>query len=146
MVYGKRNNCRLKSINVIHRKLVKLYHSDIYICTRCDQKITVIFKFHKLRMFDFFCYVGTYIIGHFNLSVRIIYLVSHTTYVVCVNFIHKWRDLQFKRQIFSDNFHGSFNLPTKFLPEIYWEEIAEEMPFFVFCFDSGLGFEPWLYV
>ena len=27
-------------------------------------------------------------------SVRIIVLVSHTTYVVCVNFIHKWRDLQ----------------------------------------------------
>ena len=23
-------------------------------------------------------------------------LVSYTTYVVCVNFIHKWRDLQFK--------------------------------------------------
>ena len=36
----------------------------------------------------------TYIIGHYNSSVRIIELVSHTTYVVCVNFIHKWRDLQ----------------------------------------------------
>ena len=46
----------------------------------------------------------TYIIGHYYPSVRIIDLVSHTTYVVCVNFIHKWRDLQFKvdseRQIF----------------------------------------------
>ena len=44
------------------------------------------------------------IIGHYNPSVRIIDLVSHTTYVVCVNFIHKWRNLQFKvdseRQIF----------------------------------------------
>ena len=42
--------------------------------------------------------------GHYTPSVRIINLVSHTTYVVCVNFIHKWRDLQFKvdseRQIF----------------------------------------------
>ena len=38
----------------------------------------------------------TYIIGHYNPSVRIIDLVSHTIYVVCVNFIHKWRDLQFK--------------------------------------------------
>ena len=49
-------------------------------------------------------YIHTYIIGHYNPSVRIIDLVSHTTYVVCVNFIHKWRDLQFKvgskRQIF----------------------------------------------
>ena len=26
-------------------------------------------------------------------SVRIIDLVSHTTYVVCVNLIHKWRNL-----------------------------------------------------
>ena len=30
-----------------------------------------------------------------NPSVRIIDLVSHTTYVVWVNFIYKWRDLQF---------------------------------------------------
>ena len=47
-------------------------------------------------------YKHTYIIGHTYIgpSVRIIDLVSHTTYVVCV----KWRDLQFKvnsdRQIF----------------------------------------------
>ena len=38
----------------------------------------------------------TYIIGHYNPSVRIIDLLSHTTYFVCINFIHKWRDLQFK--------------------------------------------------
>ena len=36
-----------------------------------------------------------YIIGRYNPSVRID-VVSHTTYVVCINFIHKWRDLQFK--------------------------------------------------
>ena len=38
----------------------------------------------------------TYMIGHYNPSVKIIDLVSHTIYVVCVNFIHKLRDLQFK--------------------------------------------------
>ena len=38
--------------------------------------------------------IHTYI--HYNLSVRIIDLVSHTTYPVRVYFIHKWRDLQFK--------------------------------------------------
>ena len=32
---------------------------------------------------------GIFIIGHYNLVLRI-------TYVVCFNFIHKWRDLQFK--------------------------------------------------
>ena len=54
----------------------------------------------------------TYIIGHYNPSVRIIDLVSHTTYVVCGNFIHKWRDLQFKvdtdLQNFWQTFHGKF--------------------------------------
>ena len=56
--------------------------------------------------------IHTYIIGHYNTSVRIIDLVSHITYVVSVNFIHKWRDLQFKvdseRQIFWETFHGNF--------------------------------------
>ena len=36
--------------------------------------------------------VHTYIIGHYNHSVSIIDQVSHTTYVVCINFIHKWQD------------------------------------------------------
>ena len=52
--------------------------------------------------------VHTHVIGYCNPSVRISELVSHTTYVVCVNFIHKWRDLQFKvdseRQIFEKHF------------------------------------------
>ena len=34
-------------------------------------------------------------IGNYNPSVRIMDLVSHTTYVVCINFIHKWWDLHF---------------------------------------------------
>ena len=41
-------------------------------------------------------FIHTYIIGHYNPSVRIIDIVSHSTYVVCVHFIYKWRDLQFK--------------------------------------------------
>ena len=52
--------------------------------------------------------INTYIIGHYNPSVRIIDLVSHTTYVKCVNFRHKWRALQFKvdseRQFFEKLF------------------------------------------
>ena len=41
-------------------------------------------------------YIHTYIIGHYNPSFTIINLVSHTSYVVSMNFIHKWRDPQFK--------------------------------------------------
>ena len=52
--------------------------------------------------------IYTYIIAHYNPSVKIIDLVSHCTHLMCVNFIHKWRDLQFKvvseRQIFVRNF------------------------------------------
>ena len=39
-------------------------------------------------------------------------LASHTTHVVCVNFKHEWRDLQFnvdsERKIFEKLFHGRF--------------------------------------
>ena len=57
--------------------------------------------------------IYTYIIGHYNPSVRIIDLVSHITYIVCFNFIHKWRELQptddsdqqiFENFIYSSNF------------------------------------------
>ena len=50
----------------------------------------------------------TYIIGHYNPPVRIIDLVSDTNYVMCVNFIHKWRDIQFnvdRLRRFSWNFY-----------------------------------------
>ena len=54
----------------------------------------------------------TYLTGHYNPSIRIIVLVSDTTYVVCLNFICKWRDLQFKvdteRQICWESFQGDF--------------------------------------
>ena len=39
-------------------------------------------------------------------------LASPVTYVVCVNFIHEWRDQQFKvdseTQFFLEAFHGNF--------------------------------------
>ena len=38
-------------------------------------------------------FIHIYIIGHYNPLVRLIDPVSHTTYVVCVNCINKWRDL-----------------------------------------------------
>ena len=55
-------------------------------------------------------------------SVRIIALVSHTTYAMCVNFIHKWQDLKIKVdsewQIFRETFHkwaGVWNLASQYL-------------------------------
>ena len=63
-------------------------------------------------------YIHTYIIGHYNPSVRIIDQASHITYVVCVHFIHKWWNLQFKveseRQIFEKLLHSNFYLLSEF--------------------------------
>ena len=50
--------------------------------------------------------IHTYIIGYCNPSVRIIDLVSHTTYVVCVNFLQF--NVDSERKIFEKLFHGSF--------------------------------------
>ena len=49
-------------------------------------------------MYNMYTILFIYVIGHYNHSIKI------TTYVVCFNFIHEWRDLQYKvdfeRQIF----------------------------------------------
>ena len=83
--------------------------------------------------------IPTYIIGHYCPSVRIINLAFHNTYIVCVNFIDKWRDLHFKvdseRQIFEKHF-----LAILFTLRVFAEEIL-----FIFCSCLGLGLEPWLY-
>ena len=56
--------------------------------------------------------------------------------MLCVlNFIHEWRDLQFKvdfeRQTLENLFMAILIYPLEFLPEICWEEVAEEI-FFIF--------------
>ena len=62
-------------------------------------------------------------------------LASHTIHVVCINFTHKWRDLQFhidsKRQIFWESFSLQVYLRSEFLPEIYGEKISEEIFFYI---------------
>ena len=69
---------------------------------------------------DLITLIHTYIIGHYNPSVRIIDLVS-----------------QFKvdseLQIILKYFSWQLNLFSEFLPEMCWEEIAEEI-IFAFCF------------
>ena len=75
-----------------------------------------------------------------NPSVKIIDLVSHTTHVVCVNFIHKWGDLQlktdFERQIFWETFHGNFIYSRVFA--IYLHTYIHNWPLQPFRQDYGL--------
>ena len=79
-------------------------------------------------------YIHNWPLQHFSQDYG---LAAHTTHVVCVNFIHKGRDLQFnvasQRQNFWETLSWQFYLHSQFLPEIYWEEIAKEIfLFFIF--------------
>ena len=62
--------------------------------------------------------------------------MNHIDFVILVN-ADLWRVEINERQIFWETFHDSFNLLSEFLPEIWWEEIAEEI-----ILMSGLGLEP----
>ena len=94
-------------------------------------------------------YIHTYIIGHYKPSVRILDLVSHTTYTVCVKFIYKKRDLQFEldseRQIFEKHFLGRFIYSQNFCQKSA-ESKSPKKYFFIhisFCYliwDTNPGF------
>ena len=83
------------------------------------------------------------IIGHYNPSVRITDLASHTTHVVCVNFICEWRDLQFnvvsERQIFEKLFHGRFIYSQSFCQKSAEAKSSKKYFFFIFRFDAEPG-------
>ena len=83
-----------------------------------------------------------HIIGHYNPSVRIIDLDSHITYVVCVNFIHKWQDLQFKvdfeRQVFIETFYMAIFIYSQSFCQKSSERISQKKYFSYFVLMSGL--------
>ena len=95
--------------------------------------------------------IHTYIIGHYNPSVRIIDPVSHTTYVVYVNiYISKGTynvKLSPNDRFFWEtlSLQDLCNYSQRLLPEICWEDIAEGIPFFHISFsrlawDTNPGF------
>ena len=101
------------NINVIVKQYMIIGSSNSKIRTlTVDNGYICQISCHFLSLF----YIHTYRIGHYNTSVRI-YLVSHTTYVVCINFIHKRQHLQFKvdseRLNFWETFHGNFIFTLK---------------------------------
>ena len=86
-------------------------------------------------------------IGYYNPSVWIIELVSHTTYVVCVNCIYRWRDLHFKvgseQQIFEKLFMAIlFNLRAfaRNLLREYRRRNTFCILFWYLAWDSNSGF------
>ena len=97
-------------------------------------------------------YLPTYIIDHYNSllfnNFSFIYYwpsFSHHLYVVCVNFIHKWRDLQFEvnfeRHIFWETFHGNFYFLSEFFCQKSAESKSPQKYYSYFVLMSGLGYE-----
>ena len=76
-------------------------------------------------------------------------LASHSTHVVCVNFMREWRDLQFnvdsERQIFEKLFHGNFIYSQSFCQKSAARKSAKKY-FSYSVLMSGLGLESWLFV
>ena len=79
-------------------------------------------------------------------------LASRTTYVVCVNFIREWRDLQFnidsEGQIFFEkHFHGKFYFNAQSFYQKSGERKSPKNYFFSYSvLMSDLEYEPGLYV
>ena len=77
-------------------------------------------------------------------------IFTHTTLMLCVLILYiSGGAYSLKSTLNADflrNFSWQFYLLSEFLPEICWEEIAEEIFFSYFVFMSGLELEPWLYV
>ena len=83
----------------------------------------------------------TYLIGYYNPSVSIIDLVSHTAYVVWVNFIHKWQDLHSltstpNDRFFEKLFHGSFIYSHSFCQKSAGRKSPKKYFFLNFIFDD----------
>ena len=74
---------------------------------------------------------------------------SHHLCIACVNFIHKWRDLQFKAdtewQIFWETFDSNFIYSQNFCQKSA-ERKSPKKYFSYFILMSGLGLEPWIFI
>ena len=76
---------------------------------------------HLLR--NIYVYIHTYLMGHYNPSVGIINLASHTTYLLSINFIHNRRGTYSLKSTPNDRFFEKlfmaiFICNPEFLPEI----------------------------
>ena len=84
------------------------------------------------------------VIGHYKPAVRIIDLVSHTTYVVCVNFLYisggtySLKSTPYDR-FFEKLFMAIFIWLSEFLPKICRRNIFR-ISFWCLVWDSNLGF------
>ena len=91
-------------------------------------------------------HLHTYIIGHYIPSVRIIDLVSHTTYVMCVNFLcisggtYSFK-VDSERKIFWEIFHGNFIYSQSFCQKYAgWKSPKKYFSYFLLMSGSNSDF------
>ena len=116
----------------IHVVLIKiLYNSLNFGChlftTWCKRQQLILFIFPYNKYY----YIHNWPLQSFSQDYG---LTLHTTHLVCINFIHEWRDLQSNVDFWETFFMAGFYLYSEFLPEICWEEIAEKICFFCISF------------
>ena len=67
-------------------------------------------------------------------------IVSLTIYIVCINFIHKSRDLQFKvdpeRQTFWETFHRNFVWSWSICQKSAEKKSPKKYYFFSYCYEN----------
>ena len=92
----------------------------------------------------------TYIIGHYKPSVRIIDLVSHTTYDVCVLILYISGETYSLKSDPNDRFFEKLFMAILFYSQSFCQKFAERKSpkkyFLYFGLMSGPGFEARLYV
>ena len=107
-------NSRLKKGLDIHPKSCKLMKATLWgpFWKKCDNfsgwNSFFIITDTVFKLYMWVSSPHTYIIGHYNPSIRIIDLISHSTYIVCV----------FDR--FFEKLFMAVLIPLKVLPEICW--------------------------
>ena len=87
----------------------------------------------------FFSLIHTYIIDHYNPSVRIIDLVSHTTFVVC-------RETYSLKSTPNDRFFEKLFIYSQSFCQKSARKKSPKKYFSYFVLMSGLRLEPWLFV
>ena len=105
----------------------------------CDHD-TIFYFFFFIKQIFLVAYIHNRSLQPFSQDYN---LVNHTTYVVCVNFIHEWWNLQFKvdseRQIF-----GKLSMAILFTLRDFARHLlrgSRRRNIFIFVVKSDLGFK-----
>ena len=94
-------------------------------------------KYCKLILIYCCCSIHSLILNFFHTSG---FLYFYICFLFSASHVHLKFNVDSERQIFEKFFQGSFILLSEFLPDVFWEEVAEEI-FFIFNFFWWLAWD-----